>query len=90
MGYGEQIVLITLKFSSLTTFGDFWRSCTALKLYADGFVAKSIPTLATPWTVDLQAPLSLELSRQEYLSGLPFASSGDLLDPGIEPKSLAL
>ena len=84
----EQFFLIKLEFSSLTTFGDFWRSCTALKLNADGFVAK--PTLATPWTVDLQAPLSLELSRQEYLSGLPFASPGDLLHPGIEPESLAL
>ena len=49
-----------------------------------------VPTLVTPWTVDLQARLSLELSRQEYLSGLPFASPGDLLDPGIEPESLAL
>ena len=49
-----------------------------------------VPTLATPWTVDLQAPLSLELSRQEYFSGFPFVSPGDLLDPGIELKSLAL
>ena len=49
-----------------------------------------VPTLKTPWTVDLQARLSLELSRQEYLSGLPFASPGDLLDPGIEPESLSL
>ena len=49
-----------------------------------------VPTLETPWTVDLQARLSLELSRQEYLSGLPFASPGDLLDPGIEPESLSL
>ena len=49
-----------------------------------------VPTLATPWTIELQAPLSLELSRQEYLSGLPFASPGDLLDTGIEPETLAL
>ena len=43
LGYGEQFVLITLEFSSLTTFGDFWRSCIALKLNGDGFVAKSGP-----------------------------------------------
>ena len=39
---------------------------------------------ATPWTVACQAPLSMGFSRQEYCSGLPFPSLGDLLDPGIE------
>ena len=37
-----------------------------------------------------KAPLSMEFSRQEYWSGLPFPFPGDLLDPGIEPKSPAL
>ena len=45
---------------------------------------------ATPWTVDYQASLSMEFSRQEYWSGLPFPSPGDLSDPGTEPGSLAL
>ena len=45
---------------------------------------------ATPWTVAYQAPRSLEFSRQEYWSGLPFPSSGCLPDPVIEPGSLAL
>ena len=45
---------------------------------------------ASPWTVGLQAPLSLEFSRQEYWSGLPVPSPGDLPDPGIEPGSPAL
>ena len=40
--------------------------------------------------VSCQAPLSMEFSRQEYWSGLPFPAPGDLLDPGIEPGSLAL
>ena len=44
----------------------------------------------TPWTVSCQSPLSMELSRQEYWSGLPFPSPGDLPNPGIEPKSPAL
>ena len=44
----------------------------------------------TPWTVALQAPLCMGFSRQEYWSGLPFPSVGDLPDPGIEPKSSAL
>ena len=43
----------------------------------------------TPWTVALQAPLSMGFSRQEYWSGLPFPP-GDLPDPGIEPGSPAL
>ena len=42
----------------------------------------------TPWTVALQAPLSMEFSRQEYWSGFPFPSPGDLPDPGIELTSL--
>ena len=42
-----------------------------------------------PWTVARQAPLSMELPRQEYWSGLTFHSSGDLSDPGIELKSPA-
>ena len=45
---------------------------------------------ATPWTVAHQAPLSMEFPRQEYWSGLPFPSLGDLPDPGIEPMSLSL
>ena len=39
-----------------------------------GVVAKLCPTLATPWTVVRQAPLSMRFSRQEYWSGLPFTS----------------
>ena len=45
---------------------------------------------ATPWTIAFQAPLSMEFSRQEDWSGLPFRSQGDLPDPGIEPESPAL
>ena len=45
---------------------------------------------ATPWTVAHQASPSMGFSRQEYWSGLPFSSSGDLPDPGIKPRSPAL
>ena len=44
---------------------------------------------ATPWTVVHQALLSMGFPRQEYWSGLPFPSSGDLPNPGIEPESSA-
>ena len=44
----------------------------------------------TPWTVAHQASLSMEFSRRECWSGLPFSSQGDLPSPGIEPRSSAL
>ena len=49
-------------------------------------VAQSYPTLETPWTVAHQAPLFMEFSRQEYWSGLPFPSPGDLPNPEIKPQ----
>ena len=55
-----------------------------------GLVAKLYPTLVTPWTVACQAPLCLGFPKQEYWSGLPFPSPGDLPDPGTEPRSPAL
>ena len=45
---------------------------------------------ATPWSVALEGPLSMEFPRQEYWSGLPFSSPGDLPDPEIKPASPAL
>ena len=47
-----------------------------------------IRLFVTSWAVARQAPLSMEFSRQEYWSGLPFPSPGDLLHPGTEPDSL--
>ena len=46
-----------------------------------------IQLFATPWTVAYQVPPSMEFSGQEYWSGLPFPSPGDLPDPGIETGS---
>ena len=45
---------------------------------------------ATPWTVTYQASQFMGFSRQEYWSGLPFPSPGDLPDPRIEPRSPTL
>ena len=49
-----------------------------------------VQLFVTPWTVAYQAPASLGFSKQEYWSGLPFPSPGDLPDPGIEPVSPTL
>ena len=46
-----------------------------------------VQLFATPWTVTYQASPSMGFSRQEYWSGLPFPSPGDVPDPGIEPGS---
>ena len=49
-----------------------------------------VQLFATPWTVAYQASQCMECSRQQYRSGLPFPSPGDLPNPGIEPRSPAL
>ena len=46
-------------------------------------------SVAQSWTIACQAPQSVEFSRQEYWSKLPFPTPGDLTNPGIEPTSLA-
>ena len=51
--------------------------CCLVAVVSDSFL--------TPWTVACHAPLSKGFPRQEYWSGLPFPSPGDLLDPGINP-----
>ena len=51
-------------------------------------VAKSCLTLSIQWTEACQAVLFMGFTRQEYWSGLPFPSPGDLSDPGIETVSL--
>ena len=52
-------------------------------------VLSRVQLFVTPWTTALQAPLSVGFSRQEYWSGLPFPTPGDLPNSGIEPASLA-
>ena len=64
------IIIYLLKYSWFTMYS----KVIQLYLYAYGgcLDAKSCPTLAIPWTVACQAPLSMGFSRQEYWSGLPF------------------
>ena len=62
----------------------------AIKLRKKEKSLSRIRLFATPQTVAYQAPPYMGFSRQEYWSGLPFPSPGDLPDPGIEPGSPAL
>ena len=54
------------------------------------YALSHVQLFETPWTIAHQAPLSMEFSRQEYWSGLPFPTSGDLPNPAIKPTSPAL
>ena len=60
------------------TLSDYVKSLSRVRLFA------------TPWTVAHQASPCMGFSRQEYWSGLPFPSPGDLPHPGIKPRSSAL
>ena len=74
--------------------GSGWGSSTSRLplLLQFSSVSQSCPTLCDPMdcTVDHQTPLSMEFSRQEYWSGLPFPSPADLPDLGIKPRYPAL
>jgi len=67
-----------------TVIPEYLRVCVCVRVHA----RCRVRLFATPWTIALQAPLSIGFSRQEYWSGLPFPAPGDLPDPGIEPTSL--
>ena len=70
---------------SIPTYMEF-RSGVCVRVCGGG-ACSAVSESATPWTVAHQAPLSMEFSRQEHWSKLPFPPSGDLPDPGIKPTS---
>ena len=70
-----------------------WQRFPVLLLFSRRSEVKPLSRVrvfATPWTVTYQAPPSMEFSRQEYWSGLPFPSPGDLPHPGIESRSVCI
>ena len=77
----KYITILTLYYSCNSRVSD---SCCLVRLLS------CVRLFATPWTIAYQAPPSMGFSRQEYWSGLPFPSPGDLPNPGIEPRSPAL
>ena len=72
-------------------FFSHWATWEALiPVWSEVKSLSRVQLFATPWTVAYQAPQSMGFSRQEYWSGLPFPSPGDLPNPGIEPGSPTL
>ena len=84
---------VSISMQEITTYVKIVRLCTIRETSSRYIEVKSLSCVqlfATPWTVAYQAPLSMGFSRQEYWSGLPFPSPGDIPNPGIEPGSPAL
>ena len=68
--------------------GTRWSAIGSLKVKVKSL--SRVRLFVIPWTAAHQAPQSMGFSRQEYWSGLPFPSPGDLPNPGIKPGSPAL
>ena len=87
LGIGDRAVTKKSKIPVLTELTYRWYFWP-LYMQRGLCVFRCVRFFATPWTAAEQAPLSMEFSRQEYWSGLPFPTRGDLPDPGIKPVSL--
>ena len=77
-------VTLSISATSCFIFSQVLNKCILSKKIS--YLLSRVRLFATPWTVACQAPLSMEFSRQEYQSGLPFPSPGDLPDPGVEAR----
>ena len=89
--FENAIVLLMCKFpSEIISNSSFHLFYSIKNLQVKVKLLSYVWLFATPWTVAHQAPPSMGFSRQEYWSGLPFASPGDLPNPGIDPTSPAL
>ena len=82
------LILEMFTFSALNTTSAV--GFLVVTLHCEVKSLSGVRLFATPWTVAYQASPSMGFSRQEYWSGLPFPSPGDLPGPGIEPGSPAL
>ena len=76
--------------SSLTVAGQSFQISHSNREHVYVHALSHVQLFVNPWTIARQAPLSMEYSRQEYWTGLPFPTPGNLPDPGIKPESPAL
>ena len=85
----EPVLISSLSCSALCNFS-VCPPHSRVKIFCVCQLLSRVRLFETPWTVAHQAPLSMEFSRQEYWSGLPCPSPGDLPDLRIEPRSSTL
>ena len=83
------ICMVSVPCSKLATLNLGFGTVRTLSILICCLLTKSC-LFVTPWTVAHQAPLSMGFFRQEYWSGLPFPTSGNFPDPGVEPVSSVL
>ena len=84
--FPEVTYMLASPLTSSEQFHSFQKDCCSGGIpHCCCLLAQSCPTFLTPWTVARQVPLFMGFSRQEYWSGLPFPSLGDLSNPGMEP-----
>ena len=85
VGKKDHLVFCLTEFSQFKQTS-YWSNTRTIDMhYACMF--NCVQLCVTPWTVVCLAPLSMGFSRQEYWSGFPFPSPGDIPDPGTEPRS---
>ena len=84
----QRLVVTCLKYITSILHSQNWNSSLSYSVCVSCSVVSQL--FATPWTLAHQSALYTEFSRQEYWSGLPFPSPGDLPDPGIKPGFSAL
>ena len=80
--------IVVISGYGVTILKSIFVSCGIQKVSACMCVLSCVQLFVTPWTAAHQAPLSMGFSRQEYWSGLPLPSPGELPEPGIERSSL--
>ena len=90
MNYLLENAVIIFWMEIITIFFFFFFCSPQVLLFLHAQSLSHVRLFVTPWTVAHKALLSMGFSRQEYWSGLPFPSLGDLHNPGMEPGSPAL
>ena len=87
----DRVLLFILQEQASRWLGHLLLGFLSLNTFVFSFwMLSHVRLFVTPWIVAYQAPLSMEFSSQEYRSGFPFPTPGNLPDPGIKPRSPAL
>ena len=83
-------ILVASKTSGFDDWDSTLDEMDRCSIQNEGYSLSHVQLFGTPWTVAYQTSPSMGFSRQEYWSGVPLPSPGDLPDPGIKPRSPAM